>query len=136
MKVQRRSYRVEVPSMAMGDIAFNLLIFFVILARAQDDSHLKWQPATGSNLESSGPTKASVLIDVEGKVFFNGQQVGLAQLAPRLKETLRDVPEGHRNVLLKIHRDTHASLFEPVIEAVSEAGGELVHILEERKEEP
>jgi len=30
MKIARRPFRVEIPSVAMGDIAFNLLIFFVI----------------------------------------------------------------------------------------------------------
>ena len=45
--------------MAMGDIAFNLLIFFVILARAQDDSHLQWQPAVTPKSEASGNAKAN-----------------------------------------------------------------------------
>ncbi len=35
MKIKRRTSQATVPSMAMGDIAFNLLIFFVILARAR-----------------------------------------------------------------------------------------------------
>ena len=38
----------------MGDIAFNLLIFFVILARAQDDSHLQWEPAKAEEVQSAG----------------------------------------------------------------------------------
>ena len=45
MKLPRRKLEASVPSFAMGDIAFLLLIFFVILARAQDDSHIQWQPA-------------------------------------------------------------------------------------------
>ena len=47
--------------MAMGDIAFLLLIFFVILARAQDDSHLKWEPAEDPELEQAKNYKASVV---------------------------------------------------------------------------
>jgi hypothetical protein len=43
MKIARRSMRVEGPSVAVGDIAFNLLIFFVNLAQAQDDNH-SWKP--------------------------------------------------------------------------------------------
>jgi len=133
MKIKRKTMRVEVPSVAMGDIAFNLLIFFAILARAQDDSHLKWLPAAGKNLGNVGPTRASVLIDTENKLYFNGQEVGVAQLPGRIRESLGDAPPGQRTVLLKIHRETHASRFEPVIEAVSEAGGELLHILEEKE---
>ncbi len=65
MKIQRKAVRAEVPSTAMGDIAFNLLIFFVILARANDDSFLNWQPARAKNLEAAGYAKVSVLIDAE-----------------------------------------------------------------------
>ena len=42
------------------------------------------------------------------------------------------LPPGKRTVLLKIHRDTPYRDFEPVIEAVSAAGGELHHVLEEK----
>jgi biopolymer transport protein ExbD len=112
----------------MGDIAFNLLIFFVILARAHDDSHLAWQP-----VESAGHSKVHVLIDDENRLYLNGQELGIAQLADRIEEALGDTPAGERNVILKIHRETPALRFEPVIEAVSEAGGDLVHILEEER---
>ena len=61
MKISRRASKADVPSMAMGDIAFNLLIFFVILARAEDDSHLHWQPASAVEITASGAAKVSVL---------------------------------------------------------------------------
>jgi len=134
MKIKRKTSRAEVPSLAMGDIAFNLLIFFVILARAHDDSFLNWQPAAAKNLESAGHAKVSVLIDTDGKLYFNGQEVGISQLAELVRETLGDAPPGQRSVLLKVHRESQALRFEPVIEAISEAGGDMVHILEERRD--
>lgn len=134
MKLTRRKTRAEVPSMAMGDIAFNLLIFFVILARATDDSHLQWTPAKVSNLKSAGNSMVSVLIDKESKLYLNGQQVGIAELATLIETALGDAPQGERTVLVKIHNDTLAQRFEPVIEAISQAGGDLVHIVDEQKE--
>ena len=118
----------------MGDIAFNLLIFFVILARVQDDSHLEWTPAKASNLESARNSVASVLIDTQNKLYLNGQQIGVAQLAGQLETALGDAPAGERTVLVKFHKETLAQRFEPVIEAISEAGGDLVHIVEEQRE--
>ncbi len=120
--------------MAMGDIAFNLLIFFVILARAHDDSHVQWLPAKTTEVEAAGHSKVSIVIDTNSKIYLNGQQVGVAQLAPAIEDILGNVPPGDRNVLLKIHNQTTALHFEPVIEAVSEAGGDLVHILEKQNE--
>jgi biopolymer transport protein ExbD len=118
----------------MGDIAFNLLIFFVILVRAHDDSFLNWQPAQAANLENAGAAKVSVCIDTENKLYVNGQEIGVAQLAERIREILGDAPPGQRTVLLKVHREITAIRFEPVIEAISEAGGDLVHILEDERQ--
>lgn len=134
MKLTRRKTRAEVPSMAMGDIAFNLLIFFVILARASDDSHLQWTPAKVSHLQSAGNATVSVLIDKDSKLYLNGQQVGIAELASLVEVELGDAPQGNRTVLVKIHNDTLAQRFEPVIDAISEAGGDLVHIVEEEQD--
>lgn len=134
MKIKRRAIRADVPSMAMGDIAFNLLIFFVILARAQDDSHLQWTPAEARNIESAGHSVISVLIDTDEKLYLNGQPVGESGLEMKIEELLGDLPVGERIVLLKVHRDATALRFEPVIEAISSAGGELVHIVEEDRD--
>ncbi len=133
MKMKRKRLKVEVPSMAMGDIAFNLLVFFVILARAQDDSHLQWTPAKAKNIESSGNSKISIVIDKENKLFLNGQETPVGQLAKAVEAQLGTLPAGQRTVLLKVHHEIAAQRFEPVIEAISQAGGDLVHILEEEK---
>lgn len=134
MKIERRKVRADVPSVSMGDIAFNLLIFFFILARANDDSFLHWQPAKARDLQPPGESKVSVLIDTDNKLYLNGRPLGISQLATQIKEQLGDLPSGARTVLLKVDRDATALRFEPVIEAISEAGGDLVHILEKEKE--
>lgn len=119
--------------MAMGDIAFNLLIFFVILARAQDDSHLQWTPAKADQVKPSGYSKVAIVIDKDEKVYLNGQPISESQLASAIKANLGNAPAGDRKVLLKAHKDCTAIRFEPVIEAISQAGGELVHVLEDKR---
>jgi len=134
MKIKRKTSQADVPNMAMGDIAFNLLIFFVILARAQDDSHLQWTPARAEEVDPASHVKASVLIDTEDKLYLDGQEIGVAQLSGALSNILGDAPAGERTVLLKVHSESTAERFEPVLEAIGEAGGDLVHVLE--KENP
>ena len=116
--------------MAMGDIAFLLLIFIVLLARARDDSHLVWQPATGTELVKPANQNASVVIDKQNITYLNGRPTQSENLATELSSLLGDLPSGSRTVLLKVHKDVIAEHFEPAIEAVSEAGGELHHVLE------
>ena len=133
MKMKRRGFKVDIPAVAMGDIAFNLLVFFVILAQSQDDSHIQWTPAKADNLKASGYTKVTVTIDKDQKLYLNGLELSESQLAERVENYLGNAPAGQRKVMLKAHQDCTAAKFEPVIEAISLAGGELVHVLEDRK---
>ena len=134
MKTERRKFKVEVPNVAMGDIAFNLLVFFVILARAQDDSHLKWEAAVTPKVDAVKQAKVSVVVDLNNKLYLNGQEISETALAKGVEDQLGQAPAGQRTVLLKIHKQAQALRFEPILEAVSEAGGEIVHILEEKKD--
>lgn len=135
MKIPRKNFEADVPAMAMGDIAFLLLIFFVILAKAVDDSHVKWTPAIADELESTAGMRASVAIDKDAIMFLNGREIQPTELSDALKAILGDLEPGNRTVLLKVHNETKAQHFEPAIEAISVAGGDLVHVLDPEPEE-
>ncbi|MDB4382915.1 biopolymer transporter ExbD [Akkermansiaceae bacterium] len=130
MKLPRKKMTASIPSAAMGDIGFLLLIFFVILARAQDDSHVRWQPAKLKEVEMVASPLASVTIDTGFKTYLDGKEISTDELAGALSQILGDAPAGKRYVFLKVHKEAKATHFEPVIAAISEAGGDLVHILE------
>src|SRR5260221_9820106 len=106
MKISRRKLEIGIPSVAMADIAFNLVLFFIILARTQDDSHLKWKPASVPQVESAGQSKVTVTVDENSKIYLNGKEIGTRELAAGISTYLGDEPAGQRTVLLKIHRDT------------------------------
>ena len=135
MRLPRRRMTASVPSFAMGDIGFLLLIFFVILARVQDDSHVQWDPAVLRDLDGAGSPLANVAIDSAYRTYLNGEELKNELLAPRLNAILGNAPVGQRNVFLKVHRQAQAQHFEPVIQAIGEAGGDLGHILEPEPEQ-
>ena len=130
MRLPRKKFEANIPSVAMGDIAFLLLIFFVILARAQNDDHIQWEPAIADEVTQTSPTTATVTIDTDHKLHLNGNAIDIAALPGALQRILGNRPAGQRQVHLKIDRETPAPSFEPAIEAISMAGGEIVHILE------
>jgi len=134
MKIRRRRLEAGIPVVAMADIAFNLVLFFIILARTQDDSYLKWKPAGSTKVEAIGQSRISVTVDEENKVYLNGVQKGVGELTAGIEQLLKAEPSGKRTVLLKIHKEPLAATFEPIIEAVSQAGGDLVHVLTEERE--
>jgi biopolymer transport protein ExbD len=135
MKIRRRHLEPGQPVVAMADIAFNLVLFFIILARTQDDSHLKWDPAGAAKVEAIDQSRICVSVDKENKVYLNGDQKSIGELTAAVERLIKAEPTGKRTVLLKIHKDTLAATFEPIIEAVSQAGGDLVHVLNEEKEQ-
>ena len=136
MKIARLKLEASVPAVAMGDIAFLLLIFLFILARTNDTSHIRWKPATAPTVKAASVAVAEVAIDADHKLFLNGRNIGVASLSTELTRILGDRPAGQRAVHLKVDLRTPAQYFEPAIEAISSAGGELVHILEEEKSAP
>ena len=136
MIIPRRQFSASIPTFAMGDIGFLLLIFFVILARVQNDSHIQWTPAHSEEIAPAAAARASVAIDSGRKVYLDGRETSVDSLATALEAILGDSPEGSRRIHLKVDRDTPAATFEPVIEAISSAGGELTHILETKNPEP
>jgi biopolymer transport protein ExbD len=133
VKIRRRKIEVGIPYLPMADIAFNLVLFFIMLAKTQDDSNLQWTPAHASRLENIREATVTVTVDRDQKVYFNGTQVGNDQLTGEVSQALGNRPAGKRAVLLKIHDQAAAATFEPIIEAVSQAGGEVFHVLEEEK---
>jgi biopolymer transport protein ExbD len=117
----------------MADIAFNLVLFFVIMAKTQDDSHIQWEAAKARDTQQAKNSRVTVTVDRNNKVYLNGQEVGIRDLAERVAIYLGNNPADNRTVLLKIHKETLASTFEPIMEAVSQAGGDVVHVLEEER---
>jgi biopolymer transport protein ExbD len=76
---------------------------------------------------------ASVVIDKYNVTYLNGREIPAVSLGEALEKILGENPAGRRTVMFKVHHEVTAVYFEPVIEAISEAGGELHHILKEEK---
>ena len=131
MKFPRRKLEAIPPYVSMADIAFNLVLFFLILAKTQDDSHIQWEPAKAGGAKPVANAKVSISVDKDNKVYLNTVQVGLSGLADAVARELGDRPPGDRTVVLKIHKDTLAATFDPIMEAVSQAGGDVVHVIDE-----
>ena len=115
----------------MADIAFNLVLFFLILAKTQNDTEFKWTPAQSSDIKGAPKSPVTIIVDQDNRVFLNRNQVGLRELGDRISAQFPGESKENRTVLLKIHKDTLAATFEPILEAVSQAGCEVVHVLQE-----
>ena len=122
---QRKRRPVPVPIASMGDIAFLLIIFFMILSEfAQPE--VEYDAAISEYVEKPEETAAlSISIDEEGKLYVDGQEVPNADaIEIQVSAVLRDtVTDEQRHIQLKVDRELPSETYQPVIQAIAEGGG-------------
>lgn len=136
MRFRRRKSQllIEPPSAATGDIAFNLIVFFLICASTQPDSgraqnlpkaEQKQQQQEQKNLE------VSLLRDV---ILLDGQRVTAPQLTRQLQSRFagKTSPE-QRIVVLKSDKSTPYQHWITASIAIEQAGGIITVQREETK---
>lgn len=108
----------------MGDIAFLLIIFFMLASNFMKTANVDMEEPRSSDLEQQETAKLSVTMDRNGDIWFQGQKVGANEVAALLKPFV-DVDKS-----LAVHVAIHNSLshkeFNPLIQAVSESGAKLI----------
>ena len=108
----------------MGDIAFLLIIFFMLASNFMKTANVDMEEPHSSDLEQQEAAKQSVTMDRNGDIRPQGQKVGASEVAALLK------PFVDADKSLAVHVAIHNSLshkdFNPLIQAVSESGAKLI----------
>ena len=131
MKVERRgSYkkrrRIPVPIASMGDIAFLLIIFFMLLSEFAKDKDLQMVLPLSERVEKPEKSAAArVAIDAEAEIYLDGQRVDSAKdVEWGIRALLNDsVTDDQRHVQFKCDSSLTKDKFEPVLKAIAEGGG-------------
>jgi hypothetical protein len=82
------------------------------------------QKITAQDLEQQEAAKASIMMDVDANVWYEGQQVAVSEI----ESLLKPFTEKDREYLVhvSIHKDLLRKDYQPLIEAVSAAGVKLI----------
>ena len=128
---------VFIPVASMGDIAFLLIIFFLLCSHFAKDPGVPITPATTPKVEKLQPYPIVVLIDAKGRIYFQGEKFATAdQVESGVRElTDRATTEEARTVLFRCDRSVRKHVFEPVIEAIAKGGGRIAAVGEKSREE-
>ena len=137
MKPSRKKKRrkVQVPVASMGDIAFLLIIFFLLLSEFAKDKDLPIDlPASEQVKKTEVVVAARIAIDSEGVIYFDGDRVDNAKdvewgVRALLSKTVADE---QRHVQFKCDASLSKETFEPVLKAIAEAGGIIEAVGEEK----
>jgi len=125
--LKRKKRRVaSVPVASMGDIAFLLIIFFILLSDFNKDKTLDMVLPFSKKVEKvDDRIVARVDIDRNGVIYLDGIQVRddkdvLARVETLLEKTISD---DQRHVQFKCDASQSRDVYAPVLQAIAEAGG-------------
>ena len=136
MKLHKsRRVPLTVPLASMGDIAFLLTIFFILTSNFAKDDTRNIAPPSAAELEQMEKQNVSVSIDAEGGIFFNGRPVGSADVieAGVAAFLVGKKDPKDRLVVFRCDRGVDKKVFEPVLAAISKAGGVIAAVGEKAK---
>ncbi len=128
---------IAVPTTSMGDIAFLLIIFFMVCSNFVKEASVKYEPPKSFDVAAVKNAPVSVVIDEEGQIFLNGKPVESAKTVESLVESAvrgKTVDE-QRMVMFKCDHLIEKKVFEPVLDAITRAGGLIVAVGDKRKED-
>jgi biopolymer transport protein ExbD len=121
---KRKHANLVLPLTSFGDIAFLMIIFFMLVSNFMKKANMEMLPAASSSLDKQDAPKVNVTMDEDGVIWYEGNPCGPQELTALLKlraEALRDDP-----IHVSIHKSHPRRTFMPVIEAVSEAGLKMI----------
>lgn len=123
---KKKRRHIPVPIASMGDIAFLLIIFFMLLSEFTKDTDMKLELPMSERVEKPEyPAAARVAIDEQGVIYLDGQEVESAKdiewgVRALLDSTIHD---DQRRIEFKCDSALTKPQFEPVLKAIAEGGG-------------
>ena len=136
MKLRRHSnFLIEPASAATGDIAFNLIVFFLVCASTQPDSGRKQiLPRSESQAKQTEQTQNLEVSLDRNSVSVNTEKIPLTDFPSRIKRKLQGKakPED-RIVVVKSTKDVPYHHWIAITGAIEEGGGIITLQLEEER---
>ena len=135
MNMKRRKLLVEPPSTAAPDIAFILIVFFLVCASVQPDTGRPQNiPRSEETPEKSEQSQNPEISLTDKTVMVNGSLVPLPNLKSKVAQLLAGKEkESDRVVIVKSSGDTTYQRWITATSAIEEAGG-IITILMEQEE--
>lgn len=121
---------VEIPSSSMADIAFLLLIFFLVTTTidAEKGLDLVLPPASTEEMKIPKKNIANLLINSAGQVALDGELVEVRDLTQIVKERLVENPL--LIISIKTDRQTKYDVYMSVLDRLKKADAKRISIAE------
>ena len=129
MKKKRRFKRGEIPTASLADIAFLLLIFFLVTTTIDMDKGLGIVlPAEGEEIEIKKDNILNCLINSSGNVLLGGESIKTKDISKKIR---RKIAENDKLIIsVKAHEKTKYSDYIAVMDQLKMANAKRISIAE------
>ena len=130
MALRERKARVgAIPEGGMADIAFLLLVFFLVTTTIDMDKGIGIiLPAEGQELEINKKNILNLLISSSGSVLLGGEAVAINQIDDRVKEEIRK--NNKLIISVKAHEKAQYDVYVEVLDQLNKAKATRISIAE------
>ena len=130
MAIRERKARTgDIPEGGMADIAFLLLVFFLVTTTIDMDKGLGIiLPAEGQELEINKKNILNCLISASGAVLLGGEPVEMKDLSRKVQDELR--ANDKLIVSVKAHEKAHYDVYVEVLDQLKIAKATRISIAE------
>jgi len=131
--VRKPEPRFDIPIVPIGDIAFLLIIFFIMTSAFMREQYIKVTTPKSLEVKRLKESKVSVTVDAKGGIWLQGVACIIQNLEPGVTALLQD--QENKVVMLKIDKGLAQKQYGPVLMALSKAGAELALVGTETKKQ-
>ena len=133
MLVEKKKSRItDIPMASLADIAFLLLIFFLVTTTIDVDRGIGLTlPAKGEQTEIRSKNIANLLINAQGEVLLDNELIAVNEINRLIKEKIEQNP--NLIVSVKTDRETKYDVFIQVLDELKVANATRISIAEPEK---
>lgn len=120
--IRRKKRTTEmVPVAAMADIAFLLIIFFMLTSNFIKEKDIKYDLATSMDIKQFKATAVSVIIDENSDVHIQGKLCSAGMVESEVRDLMEGKKGDDRLVMLKVDKNIPEEIFYSVLLALTDA---------------
>ncbi len=127
---KKKKDSVEIPTSSLADIAFLLLVFFLVTTTIATDKgiSLALPPKSDTQLEVNKDILTNISINASGMVMMDEEVIDVNLIAERVRQMLQQKPNMIFSV--KTLRDTKYDVYIDVLDQLKQANAKKISIAE------
>ncbi len=129
---KKKSRMTEIPSASLADIAFLLLIFFLVTTTIDVDKGIGLTlPAKGEETQVRTKNITNLLINAQGQVLLDNELIEIGDISRIVQEKIRE--NENLIVSVKTDRETKYEVFVQALDQLKIANASRISIAEPEK---